>query len=248
MEYFTNLRDTINNTIINYFFTKNQSNESEVITFTEYKDFMISDNPDTFDNLKQSIERFNTICENVPEKSIEYFNLPNLTLKESIYSLDILISRPDIMNYLEENKNDYTDEVVSVIAKLYLNIFKIYNTHIDNEKDIIKKSQLNFNLCEIIIKYTFVFTHPAFSKFFFDLWKYNIKKYYLLAKTEGCLISWITFSILCPSLANNNCYPIINKDAHVFKHINWEYVKSKIYNTGSCNKKFNLFLKYYVDK
>ena len=65
-------------------------------------------------------------------------------------------------------ENDYTEDVVSVISKLYLNIIKIYNELIENEKNIIIQSQLNFDLCEIIIKYTFVFSHPAFSKFFFD--------------------------------------------------------------------------------
>lgn len=241
MEYFNNLINTIN-----YFFTKPQVNESEIITFTEYKDFMINDNPETLDSLKQFVDRFHLICNNIPNKSIEYYNLPNLTLKESIFSLDILISRPDIMDYLALNKNTYTDEVVSVISKLYLNIYKICNINIDNEKDITKKAQLNFDLCEIIIKYTFVFSHPAFSKFFFDLWRFNIKKYYLLAKTEGCVISWITFSILCPSMASNKCYPIINTNAHIFKHINWEYIKSKTSNTLFDNR-FKLFTKHYIN-
>ncbi len=242
MEYITNLKDNI----INYFYTRPQSNESEVIKFIEYKDFMINDNPETLDSLKELIDRFHNICEAVPNKSIEYYNLPNLTLTESIYSLDILISRPDIMDYLAQNKNTYTEEVVSVISKLYLNIYKIYNMNIDNEKDIIKKYQLNFDLCEIIIKYTFVFTHPAFSKFFFDLWRFNIKKYYLLSKNEGCLISWITFSILCPSMANNKCYPIINTNSLVFKRINWDYVKSKTSN-NSLDNRFKLFIEFYTN-
>ncbi len=253
MDYLTNLilkpaEERINN-IINYFFSKNNVTNELVnnITFVEYKDFMINDNSDTIDKLKDLVDRFHSICDNVPNKSIEYFNLPNLTLTESIYSLDILISRPDIMDYLANNNNSYTEEVVSVIAKLYLNIYKIYNETINNENDIIKKAQLNFDLCEIIIKYTFVFHHPAFSKFFFDLWRYNIKKYYLLTKETGCIISWITFSVLCPSLANTVCYPIINTDALVFKKINWDYVKSKIYSTANCDKKFNLFIKYYLN-
>ncbi len=240
--------DYVNNIInyVNYFFTKTQHNDDEnkIITFTDYKDFMINDNPESIDSLKQLVDRFNDICNSVPNKSIEYYNLPNLTLTESIYSLDILISRPDIMDYLAHYKNNYTEEVVSVISKLYLNIYKIYNMNIDNETDIIKKYQLNFDLCEIIIKYIFVFTHPAFAKFFFDLWRFNIKKYYLLAKTEGCLISWITFSILCPTMANDKCYPIINTESHVFKRINWDYVKSKISN--NFDNRFKLFIKYYT--
>jgi hypothetical protein len=244
MEYLYNLQN-----IISIFFTNSNTHndfESKLessVTFTVYKDFMTND----IDNIKQLIDNFHTICDNIPNKSIEYFNLPNLTLTESIYSLDILISRPDIMDYLAHNKTDYTEEVVGVISKLYLNIYKIYNINIDNETDIIKQAQLNFDLCEIIIKYTFVFTHPAFSKYFFDLWKYNIKKYYLLAKNNGCLISWVTFSILCPSLANNKCYPIINTESLIHKKINWDYVNSKMNNSYYDNK-FKLFIKYYVEK
>ncbi len=242
MEY---LKAGLNN-IINHFFQNEQiehnttttTDSTKDVNYIEYKDFMIDDNSD----IKQIIDRFNNICDSVPNKSIEYFNLPNLTLTESIYSLDILISRPDIMDFLAKNKNDYTEEVVGVICKLYLNIYKLYNIKIDDEKNIINKAQLNFDLCEIIIKYTFVFTHPAFSKFFFDLWKYNIKKYYLLAKNEGCLISWITFSILAPVLVNDKCYPIINTNSRIFKNINWKYIKEKTY----FEKRFNMFIKYYI--
>ncbi len=241
MEYIKNFNFS---NIIKYFYPTEQNKLSDMETnetsdFIEYKDFMILDNS----NIKELIDNFYILCDKVPNKEIEYYNLPNLTIKESIYSLDILISRPDIMDFLANNNNEYTTEVVSVICKLYLNIINKYNIMIDNETNIIKKYQLNFDLCEIIIKYIFVFSHPAFSKFFFDMWRYNVKKYYLLAKNNGCLISWITFSILFPNLANNKCYPIINKEGIVFKKINWEYIKSKIY----FEKHFNLFIKYYVD-
>ncbi len=247
MEYLNNLRSNFQiSNIVNYFFPKMQSEEKETINFIKYKDFMINENVESIDNLKNIIDNFHILNENFTNKTIEYLNLPNLTLKESIYSLDILISRPDIMDFLAKNENDYTEEVVSVISKLYLNIFKIYNDDINNEEDIIKQAQLNFDLCEIIIKYTFIYTHPAFSKFFLNLWKYNVKKYYLLAKNNGCLISWITFSILSPSLVNNNCYPIINKESLIFKRINWEYVKSKIGHPKYGYNKLNLFIKYYI--
>ena len=145
MEYLNNLKENINS-IVNYFYKTETQNEPEKeIKFIKYKDFMISDDEENIDTLKQLINRFNTICESVPDKSIEYYNLPNLTLKESIFSLDILISRTDLMYYLAKNKNDYTEEVIGVISKLYLNIYKIYTVNIEQEKDIIKKAQLNFD-------------------------------------------------------------------------------------------------------
>jgi hypothetical protein len=239
MDYIKHLQ--ISN-IINYFFNK-QSEEptnEKVIKMVEYKDFMIEDDDN---KVKGIIDKFHEVCDNIKDTEIEYKNSPNLNIKESLYSLDILTSRTDIMEYLATNNNDYTNEVVSVISKLYLNIIKKQNEIIDNEVNIIKKAQYNFNLCEIIIKYNFVFNHPAFSKYFIELWRHNIKKYYLAAKNDGCVISWITLAILCPLIVNNKCYPIINKEADLYKKINWDYIKSKVY----FEKYFKLFFKYYID-
>ena len=72
MEYLTNLKDNI----INYFYSKNEGTYEleNIITFVEYKTFMINDNSDTIDKLKELVDRFHTICDNIPNKSIEYLS------------------------------------------------------------------------------------------------------------------------------------------------------------------------------
>ncbi len=191
----------------------------------EYNNFVIKNHlvKQIIDDFNESIHiKFNIFSENFSRNNNINQNLEEL--ESLIGDLKLLIDKKDILEIdtnTEMNiKSKSIEQVIKSIMYYYLEQCSFFN-------DIISKGKINGLLCEIFIKYSFVFKIKSLENILENIKKYMISRCVHLSVNHGCIISWLTFATLCPEMTNDNLHLKINVEGPLYKNINWEYLDSK---------------------
>jgi hypothetical protein len=201
----------------NYNITNHYSEESEYI---EYYNYIIKNN--VF--IKTKIEEFNKIIM-IPSDIFLKCNGCNLSLVESMNTLNYLISRKEIHDSMEKSDSSNSNNFKEIISSLFSRIIVIYLEKCNESDDILNKYTHNAKMCEIAIHYRNIFTNNIFKDSFDKFYKSLTYRCFYITTNYGCVISWLTFAKLAPEMVNEDCYPKINQDTVIFKNINKNYLK-----------------------
>lgn len=213
-----------------------KENNYEIITtnndLIEYFNFIIKDEK----IIKDKIDIF---IKNAP-KSSDIYNKSkecNLSLDETINTLNYLLSRKEIIDSL--NKLSHFKDIIEI---LFSRIIVIYLNKCNSTNNFILKNSYNAKLCEYAIFYSNIFMNNIFKDSFNHFYKSLTYRSYNIATNYGCVISWMTFIKLMPNLINDECFLKINKNTEIYKKINWQYIE----NIVIFKNEFELFKKYIL--
>jgi len=230
------------NLILNALKLKNNEDSFNIIDsdeeFIDYYNYRIKNEK----SIKEQIDNFNE-KNNV---SIDIFKLANdcdLSLEESINTLNYILSRQELMNNINNKTNKIINEnFKNIIETLFSRIIVIFLEKCTETDNIMEKCGYNVQLCKYAIYYKSIF-NSTINKTFENFYKSLISRCFNIATNYGCIISWLTFANLAPEMVKEHCYPIINKDTIIFKNIIWNNIKqNKIYE-----KELELYYKYHND-
>ena len=192
-----------------------------------YKGFIIKDDKNNINNINNFYKniniKFNLFTNN---------NVYKFTLEEYILILDYLLD------------NIKAKSSVINIKNVFEKILRIYLEKCAYSKEDLLKISNNNKLCEFLIKYNLLFTHPLLKKKLKIFKKFFISRCFQLSTREGCVVSWLTFATICPEMIKDSCYLEINTRGIVYKYINWEYITSN----ELLKEKMVIFSNYYQYK
>jgi hypothetical protein len=189
-------------------------------------------------SIKEQIDLFNESI-NVPLEIFKKTEGCDLSLHESINTLNYILSRKEIMNGIDKNISIYNN-FKNIIEILFSRIISIYLEYCNKTNDIIEKCSINVNIYHYSLYYKNIF-NDTLNKSFENYYKSLIYRSFNIATNFGCIISWLTFAKLAPEMIKDHCYPIINKDTIIFKNIIWKNIKeNKLFE-----KELELYNKYH---
>ncbi len=208
-------------------------------------------------NDNKAIEYYNFIIKNTGynkhkidkfiENTVIHFDMYNkirgcdLSLMECVNTLNYLLSRNEIINSIN-NLNSYnSNNFKEIIETLFFKIIFIHIELYNNTEDTFKKYTINAKLCEYSIQYYKHFSTGGFKKMFENYYKSLLYRCLNMSSLFGCLISWLTLAKIAPEMVNDDYYPKINQDSHIYKYINLAYLREQ----NLFNKELQLFNKYY---
>lgn len=214
-----NIGNYINNETKYNIINKYNENNDET-DYIEYYNYIIKNN--IF--IKTKIEQFNEII-SVPSDIFLKCNGCDLSLEESMKTLNYLLSRKEINETMEKSDTLNSNNFKEIISSLFSRIIVIHLEKCNESTDILVKYAYNSKMCEIAIYYKNIFTNNIFKDSFERFYKSLTYRCFYIATNYGCIISWLTFANLAPEMVCDDCYPKINQETILFKNINKTYLK-----------------------
>ncbi len=202
--------------------------------FIDYYNYRIKNEK----SVKEQVDNFNSLI-NVP---IDIFNKAkgcNLSLNESLSTLNFILSKKEIMSEINNNNNNIYNNFKEIIEVLFSRIIVIFLDKCNKTDNIMEKCSYNVIICQYSIYYKSIFDE-SINKNLDNYYKSLLNRCFNVATNYGCIVSWFTFAKLAPEMVKEHCYPIINKDSIIYKNIIWNNIKEH----KMFEKEFELFNKF----
>ena len=205
--------------------------------YIEYYNFKIKNEK----SIKIQIDNFNESI-NVPLDIFKSSNGCDLSLQETLNTLNYLLSRQEIMNGINTSNQDIYKNFKNMIEVLFSRLIVLFLEKCNNVDNIVEKCAINANICHYTVYYKSIF-YENINKTFDNFYKALTNRCFNIATNYGCIISWLTFAKLAPEMVKEYCYPNINKDTLIYKKIIWANIKEM----KMFEKELELFNKYYKE-